>query len=265
MPISVNQACLYVTYLAENLKVSSIITYYQAIVFYHVCAGLEPVRLSNPTLKATIKGIEKGESKSACGKDPMFPEHLLAMGKVVDFDSNLEVLVFIAVLLMFRTLLRVSHIVSSNHMLLRGDVKWDGETVLLSVRSSKTDQIGKGCTVPVSASRDPALCPVRALMFLFKKFSRSKRVQLFSCSTVPCLTYSMFAKCFKKLVLRAGLKGDFASHSLRRGGATYMSLLNCSIPEIKSRGMWKSDCVFKYIVPDLEAKKVSDRKVALNS
>ena len=264
MPISVNQACLYVTYLAENLKISSIVTYYQAVVFYHVCAGLEPVRLSNPILKATIKGIEKEKKDVTGGKDPMFPIHLLVLGKVVNFESDVEILVFIAALLMFRTLLRVSHIVSSSHTLLRGDVKFENNTILLSVRSSKTNQSGKGETVPVTLSSDPALCPVRAVKFLFNKFGMPADCQLFSCPTVPALSYSMFARCFKKLITRAGLVGDFASHSLRRGGATYMSMLDCSITEIKTRGMWKSDCVYKYIVPDLAAKRVSDKKVAVN-
>ena len=264
IPISVNQACLYVTYLAERLKLSTIITYYQAVVFYHVCVGIEPVRLSNPILKSTIRGIERDKQDPSKGKDPIFPEHLLAMGKVVNFSSDLEILVFIAAMLMFRTLLRISHIVESSHTIRVKDVKFEQESVLLYVKSSKTDQSGSDEIVPITTSNEVALCPVRALEFFIAKFKMPSNHQLFSCNSIPVLTYGMFAKCFKKLVVRAGLEGDYASHSLRRGGATFMSMLNCSISEIKTRGMWKSDCVYKYIVPGLDSKRVVDAKVAIN-
>ena len=50
---SSEQACLYVTYMSERLKYSSVVAYYQAVIFYHVCAGLEPVRMSDSILRAT--------------------------------------------------------------------------------------------------------------------------------------------------------------------------------------------------------------------
>ena len=263
MPITVNQACLYVTLLADKLKISTVINYYQSIVFFHVCAGVEPVRLSNPILKSTLKGIERSKNEVSKGKDPIFPEHLSAIGKVVNFKSDLETIVFIAMLLMFRSLLRVSHIVSSSHMLRVKDVRFEKNTMFLDIGTSKTDQLGKGDVIPVSPSGEPSLCAVRALKFLLKNHRMSADKQLFSCRSVPCLTYSMFARCLKMLVNRAGLVGDFASHSLRRGGATFMSMLNCPIAEIKTRGMWKSDCVYRYIVPSLNAKEISDKKVAM--
>ena len=96
---------------------------------------------------------------------------------------------------------------------------------------------------------------------MLKRYNRRNEDYLFSTSTIPFLTYSVFSKCLNSLV---GLVGDFSSHSLRKGGATFMSMLNCSVMEIKSRGLWKSDCVYKYILPTLSAKKATDMKVANN-
>ena len=59
---------------------------------------------------------------------------------------------------------------------------------------------------------------------------------LFSSPMVPKLTYSLFAKKFKELTIRAELKGDFASHSLRRGGATFMSMLERPVGTDQSQG-----------------------------
>ena len=35
--------------------------------------------------------------------------------------------------------------------------------------------------------------------------------------------------------------GDFASHSLKGGGATYMSVMGFTIPQVKETGGWVSD------------------------
>ena len=123
LPCSVDQACMYVSYLADKMKLSSITTYYQAVVFMHTCQGLDPVTLANPVLKATLKGIGNVEGNVEKGKDPLFPADLLKIADIVDKSSGLEMLVFAAMLFLFRTLLRVSHVVTSDHTLTRGDIK----------------------------------------------------------------------------------------------------------------------------------------------
>ena len=106
MPCNTKHACLYVTILSERLKYSSILAYYQAVIFYHVCAGYQPIRPSDPILRATLKGIEKSKAECQKGKDPILPNHLRRLVKVVDVYDDLELLVCAATLLMFRSLLR---------------------------------------------------------------------------------------------------------------------------------------------------------------
>ena len=109
LPCSRDQACLYVTALANNLSFQSILTYYQAVVYVHVCNSLDPIRLSDPILKSTLAGIERSKANHKVGKDPMLPIHLVKIATVIDLHDDLEL--FLAMLLMFRTLLRVSHVV----------------------------------------------------------------------------------------------------------------------------------------------------------
>ena len=263
LPCSLEQACLYVTHLANRLKFSSVKAYYQAVVFYHVCAGLEPVRMSNPVLSATLKGIERSKSEGSKGKDPILPHHLKKIMLVCDFSVDLEVMVCIAALLMFRTLLRVSNVVSSDHTLRRGDVIFGTEGCAVRVGSSKTTSKKESAVVlPVLFSSDKSICAATWLARFVKRFAMPQEAFLFSTTRVPVLTYGMFAKKFKDLTVRAGLHGDFASHSLRRGGATFMSMLERPVEQIKARGMWKSDCVYRYIAPPLSAKIVNEREVA---
>ena len=79
------------------------------------------------------------------------------------------------------------------------------------------------------------------------------------------LSYSVFSKKFKSMILKAGLKGDFASHWLHRGGTSYMSMMGCTVPQVKERGRRSSDCVFRYIKPALVHNVQVDKKFALMS
>ena len=166
MPCSSNQACLYVTDLSERLKYLSIVAYYQAVIFYHVCAGYHPVRASDPILCSTLKGIERSKSNSQKGKDPILPAQLKRLVRVIDVSDELEVLVWVAALLMFRTLLRVSHVVLSPHTLKVKDVVFTKDCCVLLIHSSKTKGKGAPDEIPVVKSGDKNICAYRWLKHL---------------------------------------------------------------------------------------------------
>ena len=151
LPCHINQACLYVTLLSERLKLSSIICYYQSVIFHHVCVGLEPIRISNPVLQATLKGIEKGQSSK--GKDPILPQHLLQLRPVINVLNEVELLVWVAVLVIFRSLLRISHIVKSPHTLRVCDVQLSDTTCILKIHSSKTTSKGDPHEIPICKAK----------------------------------------------------------------------------------------------------------------
>ena len=218
--------------------------------------------MSDPILKATLQGIERAELSGAKGKDPILPPHLLRIMDVADLDLDIEFIVCVAALLMFRTLLRISNIVNSDHTLRAKDISFSKEGCFVKINSSKTTstrEVSK--SLPVTFSKDKRICAATWLRLLFLRFRPSPESQLFSSPLVPVLTYTKFAKKFKDLTIRAGLVGDFASHSLRRGGATFMSMLERPMEQIKSRGLWKSDCVFRYIVPPMSSMLKNDRAV----
>ena len=51
---------------------------------------------------------------------------------------------------------------------------------------------------------------------------------------------------------------DFSSHSLRRGGATFLRLCESTEDEVKERGDWKSDCVKMYLKASVLEKLTLD-------
>ena len=264
MPCSISQACKYVTLLSDELSYFTILTYYQSAIFMHVCAGLEPVRCSNPVLCSTLNGIKKSQENVQKGKDPIFPAHLRKIYDSLDRSDHIELVVFVAALLLFRTLLRVSHVVASDHTLARGDIKFNAKGCLVRVKTSKTSSsIGGIRYIPLTMSSDKTICPVRALKFLLGLRAGLPSEPLFNSGPGQALTYSVFSKKFKQMLSKAGIVGDFASHSLRRGGASYMSMVGCSIAQVKDRGGWASDCVFRYIKPSLKHNVLVDKKFAI--
>ena len=77
------------------------------------------------------------------------------------------------------------------------------------------------------------------------------------------LDYQSFHSTIKFLAYSAGLDpNDFTSHSLRRGGCTFLAMQGAPLEEIKTRGDWSSDTVFAYICTPLSERILADMRVA---
>ena len=71
------------------------------------------------------------------------------------------------ILFLFKTLLSVSHVVTSPHTLLVKDIVFTSWGMIVNITSSKTIQRGKPHQIPVSSIENKALCPVYLLNFFF--------------------------------------------------------------------------------------------------
>lgn len=106
------------------MKYSSIVTYYQAVVFYHKLFGFRVPLLSDFRLKYILAGIQREPGKSKCPMDPFSSNHLKKLYFAVNLDFDLDFFIWVACLILFRSLLRVSHVVVSPHALKRSDVSF---------------------------------------------------------------------------------------------------------------------------------------------
>ena len=242
------------------MKTTSIICYYQAVCFFHGMWGLDYVSMSTTSIKSLLAGIKNVQNTPTMQKDPILPAHLRKMSSVVSLANQYHRLTWTAVLLMFRTLLRVSHIVTSPHQLLRKDIKFTTYGLDVLVHTSKTSKVLE--RIPVNKLSSSEICPVYYLKELFQLYPRSGSSPLFSTRSVKTFTYTEFRSMFKKFLRLANITGDYSSHSLRRGGATFMSQSGCSLSEIRQRGLWKSDCVTRYIKPEFNYKVLQDGGLA---
>ena len=68
------------------------------------------------------------------------------------------------------------------------------------------------------------------------------------------ITQTEVRKRLNQLCSKIGLPSErYGTHSLRRGGATWMFLAKVPLQVIKTIGDWKSDCVLRYITPDINS------------
>jgi integrase len=127
-----------------------------------------------------------------------------------------------------------------------GDVRFEGEGVVLRLRRSKTNQEGALEEVAVLYGSDPHTCPVRALKTwlatsglvsgpLFRAVDRAGRIG------AGRLTARIVGERLKKIGERSGLDPQsYAAHSLRSGFATSAARANKSEAAIMRQGRWKS-------------------------
>lgn len=140
-----------------------------------------------------------------------------------------------------------------------------GGGIEVSIRRSKTDQLGAGATVLLARTSGSGV-PVegivgRHLEFVTRRgaapgeplFSRGRQGN----ALVRACDKSEFTRRLRDLLAelqqsypQLGLNlGQFSAHSLRRGGATAAANGGVSLEAIKAHGRWKSDAVNAYIWP----------------
>ena len=144
-------------------------------------------------------------------------------------------------------------------------------SLTLHIRSSKTDQAGKGATVLLRSNSDePALCPVRRLQaylrsrlaagivsdFLFAKDDGSALARSTPCGIVQKLVSvaNERAQRLEGVTDKWGPVGAYGSHSMRRGGVTEARASGVDMLDIQRHGRWVSGAVYGYVGPTNEQR-----------
>ncbi|XP_075683592.1 uncharacterized protein LOC142652068 isoform X1 [Rhinoderma darwinii] len=208
-----------------------------------------------------VKQLLKGYHRSAPvveRRRPISLDLLLKLFKVLHLVcfSNFEVCLFrTAFVLMFFAALRISELVAESKVSVPGlsfqDVSCKIDHVLLLLKKSKTDQLGKGRLVRINQFSGSVLCPVSnvkhwlsirpSLGVAFLIHQNGDQLSRFQFNSV-------LKKCLKSLKLEH-LK--ISSHSFRIGAATEAAQLGIDEGIIKRIGRWESNRFKLYVRPDL--------------
>lgn len=150
---------MYLTAAAERLAVATIQVHLAAIVTAHRLVGLS-LDPGHPSIAVLLDGIRRRKGvRPARQATPITPGLLRRMVRVQP-DSVLGLRNRAMLLAGFGGALRRSEIVALDV----GDVTFvDGKGVVLTVKRSKTDQVGVGAAVAIWSSSDQDLCAATAL------------------------------------------------------------------------------------------------------
>ena len=126
-------------------------------------------------------------------------------------------------------------------------------SVHLTIPKSKTDQVGQGCDLVISALPGSSYCPVKLtrkyLTFFKTKEGWLQPRQASHSSSAPSgpverhkISYSTSLSDLRSLIKLTGRNAmEFSEHSGRRGGASLAHREGLSWLDIKRMGRWKSD------------------------
>lgn len=149
----------------------------------------------------------------------------------------------------------------------RSDAEFTEWGLLVYIRRSKTIQFKERVhVVPISRVTGP-LCAVSRLKTMVARIPAQPTDNMFGfykSNVYKTMSYDFFSKKLKSVIMSTGLidQGKFTSHSLRRGGATALSLAGVSLHEIQHRGDWRSLSVLLYLSSPLEHQISQERDVA---
>lgn len=260
LPCSDDQLSLFASFLSKYMTFGSVANYLQAVIWVHKLRGLNPPSVSSNVVHMTLTGLKR-TSRPPRPKDPVTIKHLNLMYSSLDLSKSNHLMFWSCILTLFRSLLRVSHVVKSPHVLLRSDLVFPpGGGMILNIRSSKTKSSGMVHIIPIAELSKPKLCAVYWLKRWVYSHNHKPNEPLFT--TPGGFTYSKFSLALSQLVKASGIRSNLSSHSFRRGGATFLSSIGCPLSVIKERGGWASEAVFKYICEPTYVKMARDSKVS---
>lgn len=261
-----DQICLFITWLSKSMRYASIRSYLSSLNLHLKSLGLAAIDYENFNIKRCLSGARRALGDAPRQAEPILPSQLAAMLSRLS-DSPGHTAFKAAILTSFRGLLRKAHITRSDAALLRQDFTFHKWGMTIRVSKSKTIQYAeRTLEIPVSRVSHPFLCAVKAVERHFMQVPALPGDQAFRTPTPSgsdALEYTNYSAVLKKLCSDTGLDPkSFSSHSLRRGGATYLLLAGSSIQEIKTRGDWASDCVYLYLRVPLQERIADDIRVA---
>ena len=276
VPVTDITLCRYVAFLARNIKYNSVRQYLSVIRLLHLEFGLSNPMLDNWLLQSVLKGIRKVKGSTVTPKLPITPDLLLQFHSLLDPSSSSDLAFWAACLLMFFGLFRKSNVFSpltgftpGKHLSFRDFHSPQGKGHLLLIsRWSKNNQYRERTLETVlPALPGHPLCPVSAITaaVLLNPPSSPSGPALWvrtGGSTTP-YSYPMFLRSLRAKLSKLGYQASaFATHSFRRGGATWAFRIGIPGEVIKMMGDWHSPAYLGYIEVTQDLRQAASLRFA---
>ena len=225
-----------------------------------------PNLVHNIFLKGFMMCLRRMTGDDVQQKKAVSQKFLLKIKEGLNLEREADTNLWCAVLVAFMTLLRSSEYclkpgkragfdreapLLAEELRLKRDPSGRVEAMNVYVNRSKTDQIGRGATTELARVGGP-LCAVEAVMHMEERWPKYGDEPAFCHFTynrrAGPIRYGTITRLLKRTATELGLDPkQFASHSLRAGGASALARGGALPWQIQAIGRWKSDAYKRYI------------------
>jgi len=238
LPADPQTVARYIATLAGALTIATIRRRIVAISQVHQERGLE-TPTAHKVVREVLAGIANTHGTPVRQKEALTLDLLRAALLTLQRDRNaLKATRDRALLLLgFAGAFRRSELAALDV----GDLRFDRRGLTVTLRRSKTDQVGAGRDVAIPVVNVESLCPVRAMRewleraevtdgAVFRTFSMPRQRGEPSRLQTQRIDPKDVARLVQRVARNARLEGDFAAHSLRAGFVT--SAAQKKVPEV---------------------------------
>ena len=257
LPASPATICRFAAFLGRSRAPSSVRQYLNVIRWLHHEFSLPNPLPSTPHLQDVLLGMKRIRGSSPHFKLPLTPAHLLAIRRLLNLSTPQDALFFAVICTCFFGLLRIGNVLHTHSpgvpkTVTLADLQFLPAGASLRISASKTIQFHDRLhTAVLPLFPNHPLCPVTALRhFLSLAGPKPHSSPLFCLAGPSPLDAASFRRRLSSLLSTLRLSpAEFSTHSLRRGGATWLLSAGVPLHLIKILGDWKSDCVLQYLRP----------------
>ena len=222
LPCDPPRIATYIAYLSFFMIYSSMLNYLSGLSYYLKSRGKQGVDFTNFCIRSALSGARrlcgKGRGKSV----GIFRNDLLSIYNRLNFSKCNHLVFWSALTLAFRCLLRASNYCYSRHTVLVCDLKFTAQGMIVCIRSSKTNQFHEYVSeIPVFANKNSVICPINWLFKMLAMRKPSRGEALFKILKGKKWR-PMSATWFNKMLRKYCEIPKVTSHSLRRGGASFI-------------------------------------------
>ena len=248
--------CLFATFLARSVKHSSIKVYLSVVRSLHIEESFPDPLVNCLRLRRVVRGIKRTQGSSQVQRLPITDDILMIIFNSLDLSIPDHCMFWAACNLAYFGFLRsaeftVPNLASFSPALHLGvvDISVDSDSrpdcLRVQIKASKTNPFCKGCFIHIGRGSFP-LCALQAVMAYLVVRGNSGG-PLFPFQDGRPLSRALLTGWIRETLARAGVPGNFSSHSFRIGAATVTA--HRGIPDhlIQPLGRWSSNAYQSYI------------------
>ena len=274
LPASSSVLTWYTQYISRDFKShATIVAYLSGTKTLHKLLSLSTKGFLGFQLQLTLQGLRRLNKHKVKRAKPMTPAILRRIYTVLNHNNQEHVVFWAICITGFFLLFRKSNLIPDTKngfepgkQLRKSDIVFTKNNAVVGIRWAKNEQFSRELlTFPLPRLGNSVLCPVQAIKRVFQVIGSDPDQHLFALKDGSSFTYKQFQSMLRHVLRLAEVPEPqaFKSHSLRRGGTTFLFLCGIPGPVIQVLGSWRSDAYLKYIEFPLETRTAASELMKL--